>query len=274
MRDINCLNLVFSKLIFDGAKISINCKLYNSNSQKSSFKFTKTLILYIFTPLLGCTPNATFLELVELQFVPNTVNYIIKDPATIFEAISRIDKTLSRADCVEFRVAEQSFEDKKMGLYRIYVKVVKDADDIEIRPDCIEVPYVVSVEPEYSKGYAASNTPIYINFNKDLETSNILNKITMSLSSGDTSIFNCFEVPFLSEDKTTVIIEPKPKQLKDYIEKELKTSSVELYINIEDGVIFKQEDIELPLSDIGGKNFKLRYKSEMEQVAPVRTDFL
>ena len=209
----------------------------------------------------------------EIQFVPNMVNYIIKDPATIFEAISRIDKTQSRADCVEFRVAEQSFEDQKLGLYRIYVKIVKYADDIEIRPNLIEVPYVKSVQPEYIKGYASANTPIYIQFSKNVEDSNVLDKMTMSLADGDETISKKFEAPVLGEDKTTVIIEPKPKELIKYIENDLQSSSVELYINLEDGIVFNQDDIELPLSDVGGKNFKLRYKAEMEEIAPIRTDF-
>ena len=48
----------------------------------------------------------------------------------------------------------------------------------------------------------------------------------------------------LGEDKTTVIIEPKPKELIKYIENDLQSSSVELYINLEDGIVFNQDDIE------------------------------
>ena len=88
----------------------------------------------------------------EIQFIPNTTYYVIKDPATIFEAVSRIDKTQSRADCVEFKAVEQSFEDKKAGLYRVNVKILKYADDILIQPNCVEIPYVKLVEPTFDKG--------------------------------------------------------------------------------------------------------------------------
>lgn len=99
----------------------------------------------------------------EVQFIPNSENYIIRDLSTIFQAVSRIDKEQSRADCVEFKVADQTFEDKKAGLYRIEVKVVKYADDIQITPDCIPCPAIKATSPEqYNRALCKYSSCFYI----------------------------------------------------------------------------------------------------------------
>ena len=166
----------------------------------------------------------------EIQFIPNTDNYIIRDPSAILKAVSRIDKTQSRADCVEFSVLEQSFEDKKSGMYRINVTVVKDADDILIQPDCIELPYVKAVYPSLENGNVAANTVITVDFNMSVEHSNVLDKLMLLLSKDNSDIGSYFETPYLNESKTQIIIEPKPKALQKYITDVAKAAFVEIAV--------------------------------------------
>ena len=209
----------------------------------------------------------------EIQFIPNTDNYIIRDPAAILKAVSRIDKTQSRADCVKFSVLEQSFEDKKSGIYRINVTVVKDADDILIQPDCIELPYVKAVYPSLENGNVAANTVITVDFNMSVEHSNVLDKLMLLLSKDNSDIGSYFETPYLNESKTQIIIEPKPKALQKYITDVAKAAFVEIAINLEDNVVFNNGDLKMPLSAQGGKVFKMRFKPELETDAPTNHGF-
>ena len=209
----------------------------------------------------------------EIQFIPNTEKYIIKDPAKILKAESRIYKNQSREDCVEFRVKEQSYEDKRNGMYRVTVKVIKDADDILILPDCIELPFVTAVYPSIDNGYAAANTPITIDFNMSVENSNVLQKLKLLLAKDESDISKYFEAPYLSEDKTRVIIEPKPKELQAYIRDVVKAAFAEFDINLEDNVIFQNGNLEMPLSGTVEKIFKVRYKPETEEDPPKNYGF-
>lgn len=110
----------------------------------------------------------------EIQFIPNTEKYVIKDINTIFEAVCRTNLEVSRADCVSFTSLPQSDDDKKDGLYRIKVKVIKDADDILLRPACVERPYVTSVYPENTVAGVSCANDIYVQFNKPVKLSDFV----------------------------------------------------------------------------------------------------
>ncbi len=206
----------------------------------------------------------------EVQFILNEDDYVIKDPSTIFEAVG-LNKQ-SRADCVKFTIKEQSKEDKKNSLYKADVKILKYADDIMIQPVCLPLPYVNTVEPSVDSGYAAANTPITIDFNMNIENSNVLKKL--KLSAGDNpDISACFAAPRLSQDKKSVIIDPNPKELKNYITKEIKAAFVEFEVNLEDEVLITVEGVELPLAELSEKVFTVRYKPETESIAPKNYGF-
>ena len=69
----------------------------------------------------------------EIQFIPNTNEYQIKDFSKIFEAVSLRDDS-DRSEYVQIQIKEQSQEDKKSGVYRASITVIKETDDIKIRP--------------------------------------------------------------------------------------------------------------------------------------------
>lgn len=110
----------------------------------------------------------------EIQFIPNTEKYILKDINTIFEAVSRINQEDSRAECVSFTSLPQTEDDKKAGLYRVKVKVIKDADDILLKPVCIERPYVTSLYPESTVAGVSCANDIYVQFNKPVKLSDFI----------------------------------------------------------------------------------------------------
>lgn len=217
-------------------------------------------------------PQATYKAKVgfpfELQFIINSNNYLIKDPATIFKTVSRIDNEQSRADYVEFKAQEQSFEDKKAGLYRVNVKILKYAEDLLIQPDCVEIPYVTAVEPNMDKGYSPVNTPIFIHFNTEVDNSNILDNIKISLAYDNSDMSSLFGQAAFTEDKKSVVISPKPKELKTYITNVVKQTYLDILISLSDDIIVVKDDYNLSLSDIGGKNFTVSYVPKIEEIAP------
>ena len=107
----------------------------------------------------------------ELQFIPNTQNYAIKDTSKIFKAISRVDESKSRDDCITFTALERTADDKTKGIYRVKARVIKDADDIMIIPSCVKVPEVSTVTPVYSVAGVSCANNIYVTFNKPVSLS-------------------------------------------------------------------------------------------------------
>ena len=154
----------------------------------------------------------------KLQFIPNTQNYVITDPANVFEAVSIKDNSVSRADCVEFTPIEQTAADKKEGIYYAYAKVIKAADDIRIRPKCALVPKITSVWPPNDNTSYPQYTPIRVSFNKPIKLSDFsdengfLKNISIKCESKDllktTEQENpFFRSPYLEEEGKTLIIQ-------------------------------------------------------------------
>ena len=110
----------------------------------------------------------------EIQFIPNTEKYVIKNPSTVFKAVSRLNESQSRTDCITFAAVEQTEEDKKHGIYRVKARVVKYADDILIKPDCIEKPFVTSVYPENTVAGVSCANDIFVKFNKPVNLSDFI----------------------------------------------------------------------------------------------------
>ncbi len=107
----------------------------------------------------------------EIQFIPNTDRYIILNPETIFEAVSRTNQNTSRSDCVTLSPITQSEDDIKNGVYRIIAKVTKDTDDLLLRVAAIEKPIVTSVFPENTIAGVSCANDIYVKFNKPVAIS-------------------------------------------------------------------------------------------------------
>ena len=156
-------------------------------------------------------PNQTYQARVgypfELQFIPNTDNYKIKDLTQIFEAVSIKDNS-SRSDYIKIDVIEQSFEDKKSGVYRANITVLKEADDLKIHPNCISLPKILQITPENSSGGCDQNTPIKIKFNKPVDNTTF-NFDDISIMNGNISLKEYFDEPYFSSDKTVITIPVK-----------------------------------------------------------------
>ena len=213
----------------------------------------------------------------EIQFIPNTEKYIIKDPSKILQAVSRIDKDQSRADYVEFKVAEQTFEDKKAGLYRIEVKVVKYADDIQIAPDCIPCPAIKSTSPERSTTGHYANTPVIFTFNVPIENDNPAqtvfyygeNSITVISNEGEMSKF--FDKPVLNSDKTKLTLTPRAKELSDFIKKK-NLDYLDIKVSFSSNISIVQGGVPLSFVQNDYSTFTVRYMDKIERNAPTLVD--
>lgn len=142
----------------------------------------------------------------ELQYVPNTENYIIDGESSIFEAVSRFSGE-SRADCVEIIPVEQSIEDKRVGLFRAKVKVIKSADDILLRPCPIQVPKVIDISPANSvTGYPQDST-IRITFNKPVAPDSFgFFSCIKILNGSNKDMTSYYGTPYFSNDNTILNI--------------------------------------------------------------------
>ena len=206
----------------------------------------------------------------EIQFIPNLQNYEIIDPETIFEAVSRINETESRSEFVEFSVVEQSFEDKKNGLYRVSTKIIKPADDILLKPACNILPRVVSVSPEFATKGVAINNPITVVFTTPMNIQSIKDNIlitTKDNSNKDITMNGYFETPVFNEEENGFTLEPRIQEIVSLMDLPSFNSS---YIDIQ---ITLNEEIKsqtgTSLIQDSNSTFKVRYTPDIEDTKPV-----
>lgn len=159
-------------------------------------------------------PNQTYQARVgypfEVQFIPDTDNYKIKDDSKIFKAESLRDKeNPDRSSYVDIQVIEQSFEDKKSGVYRANITVTQYADDIRICPECVAVPKINKITPENKKNGEDQDTPIIITFNKPMDAASFGDYSCISISSSEGNAWDYYDAPEFSDDKTQLTIQPK-----------------------------------------------------------------
>ena len=143
---------------------------------------------------------------VDIQFSVNSNDYKFHN----LEAVSLIDKTESRADYVEFTDIGTDTE-KNNGIYKIRIKLLKQADDILIRPVCVLIPRVKQITPAYSKDGYQQDTSITIEFNKAINTQTF-DPNCISIKNGEEELFSTnpalsyFEAPQFSCDNTILTI--------------------------------------------------------------------
>lgn len=206
----------------------------------------------------------------DIQFIPNTQNYTLKNPQKLFEAVSWKDNSVSRNDCVEFRVLEQTLEDKKSGLYRIKAKVTKDVDDIQIRPECILRPAVTSVTPEInsSKSYDA-NTTIIVTFNTSLANDNgealsiPYGEDGIEIKYGSIDMSSYFELPVVADNK--VIIQPKGGNLAAFMQ---ELPFVDISVSFSEKFKIVQNDTDVFLAPNDKSSFVIKFNNNIEETAP------
>ena len=142
-----------------------------------------------------------------------TVQFNVKKDAYIFKglkAVNASDTDLSMDDCVEFQVTDH---DDQKGIYKVSIKLLKEATDILIVPDCTVIPNVIKEEckPEYKENGVEQDSTIAIAFNTPV---NISEYFTAGISDANgQNLSEYYEKPYLSSDKQTLFI-PTNKNLK------------------------------------------------------------
>lgn len=213
----------------------------------------------------------------EIQFIPNTEKYVIKNQNKIFKAVSRKDVSKSLEDYVKFTPVKQTELDKKDGIYRAKVKVIKENEDILICPDCILLPSVTSYTPAAgTKNFA--NTPVVITFNMLIPQNKIKDNISIFYNDIDCTS-QLFENPVVSEvlingeKRTQVTIKPKALALRNFIKDDQSASVIDMDVSLSEEIVIVEENITIPLKQDSNSKFKVRYSSEIELDPPTENIF-
>ena len=141
---------------------------------------------------------------IDLQFTVNSENYIYKG----LEAVSKNNQTRSRADCVEFIETSSEVEEKN-GIYKVQVKLLKDADDVMIKPKCVLIPKVTEITPVFLPSGYDQDSSIEITFNKSVNPASFGDFSCISIFSDETDLKDYFEAPTFVDDNTKLVIAPK-----------------------------------------------------------------
>lgn len=151
----------------------------------------------------ACKINFT----VDVQFQANLTDYVYHG----LEAVSSTDNSVSREDYVEFTDIGTETE-RNNGLHKIRIKLLKQSDDILIRPKCILIPRVTEITPAGIMTNPAGfdqDTRIKITFNKPVDVSTFKDFECVYISANDNPVMDYFNEPFFSEDDTVLNIIPK-----------------------------------------------------------------
>ena len=141
---------------------------------------------------------------IDLQFTVDSENYIYKG----LKVVSKDNPENSREDCVELTEVSTAAE-KKNGIHKVQVKLIKEANDIMIQPDCILIPKIVNITPVNMPTSYDQDTPIEITFNKSLNSESFGNYSCISIYSNEIDLKEYFEEPSFSTNNTKLLIVPK-----------------------------------------------------------------
>ena len=205
----------------------------------------------------------------DIQFTLTNQNYkFIKFDPVISDGTSE-----TPADCVVFQ--NEAYDDTT-GIYKASAKLTKALKDNErliIRPQCLELPRVVSHTPASATETNFANTPIVINFNMPMEE--VGNKISLLYIDAAKAIHEMkdyFELPVFDSEKKKLTIAPKTLLLKKYID-DLHSAFIDITVALDAGISVTQEGATLFLKQDNESNFTVRYNPEIERVAPVKAEF-
>lgn len=194
------------------------------------------------------------------------VQFNLKKDAYIFKglkAVSTNDEETPRDDCIEFAIKDR---DDDKGIYKIEIKVVKEASDIMIVPDCIMVPGVVKEDclPVYSDAGCEQDTTIVIAFNKPVSATD---NFTLSITdvSGN-SLYDFFNEPYFSSDGTILYI-PTNKD-KNLLDPQDSINNRDIFVKFDLSNIVDEE------GNIGNNVFQYKYRvnKQKDSVKPVLND--
>ena len=124
------------------------------------------------------------------------------------EAVSKSNSATSRAEYVQFTDLSTEAE-KQNGTYKVQIKLLKQSDDIMIRPVCLLIPKVESVTPAFTPSGYDQDSIIKITFNKAVDPQSFGSYECLSLYSDSGDHKSYFDTPYFSSDNTVLNIPPK-----------------------------------------------------------------
>ena len=196
---------------------------------------------------------------IDVQFNLKKESYIYKG----LKAVSTTDETESRDEYVEFTALEN---DDQKGIYKVSIKVLKEASDIMIVPDCILIPGVVKDEcrPVYSDAGCEQDSTIVLAFNKPVSPTN---DFTLSITdSSGNSLSEYFTDSYFSSDGTVLYI-PTNKE-KNLLDPQDQINNRDIFVKIDLINIVDEE------GNSGKSIFQYKYRvnKQKDSVKPVLDD--
>lgn len=141
---------------------------------------------------------------IDIQFTLNSAEYVFKG----FKAVGKTDETKSLAENVEIIDTSTEIE-KKNGVYKAKVILLKLSDDIMIRPDCLLIPKVLDITPGFSPQGYDQDSIIQVKFNKSVNPESFGDfKDILSIYSDTEDLASYFGTPYFSENNTVLSIPP------------------------------------------------------------------
>ena len=220
---------------------------------------------------------------VDLQFNMNQQSYTFMG----FEAKSYDDPSVSLDQYVTF--TEIDYNDQT-GIYKASIKVNESCADILINPVCKALPAVTKYTPETLEAQS-SNTPIVINFNMPMEEADaaqsLFTKENISLiykdsAGNNTDMRDYFEDPVFDSTKQILTIVPKifadpaQKDIEQFILRDKKVPYADINVSFSENIVVNELDRQgnkLALKQDSKSRFAVRYKADIEKVAPAKVDF-
>ena len=214
---------------------------------------------------------------IEVQFTVKKADYRFID----FEIVSSADNSVSRADCVA-EISKDYNEDT--GIYRKKWRLVKEQNDILIRPECMPLPVVKKHSPESVSTEVLLNTPIIIEFNIPMEDEEVLPEDTLFTydniflwytdpTNTQKKMSDYFEPPVFDSTKTKLKLMPKPLELLDYIENTANVERIDIDVSLGSKIAVVKDGVSVPLKQTENSSFAVRYGKNKEETAPTSFGF-
>lgn len=225
-----------------------------------------------------CTVKYT----VDFQFNLNKSDYVFLG----FNAISND----THESLNQFVTINEIDYNDETGVYKANIRVNKECDDILIIPEYKKLPAVTGHEPN-NMNEQSSNTPIVIHFNMPMEEADaaqsLFTKENISLiykdsAGNNTDMRDYFEDPVFDSTKQTLTIVPKifadpaQKDIEQFILRDKKVPYADINVSFSENIVVNEVDRngnKLALRQDSKSRFAVRYKADIERIAPAKVDF-
>ena len=137
----------------------------------------------------------------ELQVTVNRSNYVFQT----LDAVSINDLSVSRLDCLEFKT--ETIDEEK-GIYKIIIKLLKEAHDILLCPVCSLIPKITGVTPTIETSGCEQDLEIKVSFNKEMDKESFGDFSCLKITSDGDDLTSLFATPFFTGNGKTLVITP------------------------------------------------------------------